>query len=171
MQRRIALAIALAFTIVTSFSVITVGARTGLFGDDASGEEPPKAVVPAASPAVPTAAAQVAPYVPEPIVVTEYVYVDEPAPVAPSSGGQTQALAADSATSAAAGATSVPDQPAPVDPTVAPPPPTAAPPTAAPPSQSHEDDDDEDERESEDEHEEEDEDEHEEVHEDDEDDD
>ena len=157
MQRRIALAVALAFTIVTSFSVITVGARSELFGDDASGEEPPAAVLLGASPVEPTAApAQVAPYAPEPIVVTAYVYVDEPAPLAPLSGGQTQALAADPATSAAAGATSVPNQPAPVDPTVAPPP-TAAPPAATPPAQGR--DDDEDERESDDEHEEEDEDE------------
>ncbi len=87
MPRRIALALALALTVVTTFSIVVVGARTGLFGGDDSAEADQQfaAVAPPTNtpipppPAEPTQQAW-APR--EPVYVTEYVYVDEPAPAA-----------------------------------------------------------------------------------------
>ncbi|MBI5287367.1 MAG: hypothetical protein HY873_00135, partial [Chloroflexi bacterium] len=80
MQRRIALALSLAITIITTFSIVTVGARTGLFGDGDSAAAieqiaetaPPPVDVPVEQPAQP-APAYAAPA--DPVVVTEYVYV------------------------------------------------------------------------------------------------
>jgi hypothetical protein len=98
MQRRVALAIALALTIVTAFSIIVVGTRTGLFGNDHSAAavaEFTAATVPAAPSATPSPP-QVAAQAPDPIVVTEYVYLDEPAPAAarPQNGAAPSAASA-----------------------------------------------------------------------------
>jgi hypothetical protein len=76
MQRRIALALALAFTTVVVFSMVAVGANAGFFSDakkkastqNARAYEQPAAADPSASGAQPAAAPQ---------VVTDYVYLDE----------------------------------------------------------------------------------------------
>ena len=79
MTRRLALAVALAFTTVVTFAMVAIGAQAGLFGGGSDG-----APVDAAAGQTPT---------PEPTVITEYIYVDQtvtPGPGnAPSQGGST----------------------------------------------------------------------------------
>lgn len=167
MQRRIALAISLALTVVTTFSVITVGAKAGVFGNGSTADAQPHAIEEtspgiAPDPTQPPVAAPPA-AAPEPIVITEYVYVDEsvaaPVPNVPVvSAGQFAAAAAVQETTSSPASDSVPASEVPA-PTQAPLP-TAT--TSAPPA-SHEDDDDHDQRDDdehddrhEDEHEEED---------------
>ena len=81
MPRRIALALALAFTTVVTVAIIGVGAQAGMFSshNSAKAEEPLAEAAPAEAAAsvtpveeAPPAAAQ------DPIIVTEYVYIDEP---------------------------------------------------------------------------------------------
>ncbi len=79
MQRRIALALALAFTTVVVFSMVAVGANAGFFSDakkkastqNAQASEQPAAADPGASSAQPAGQAGA------PQVVTDYVYLDE----------------------------------------------------------------------------------------------
>ncbi len=86
MPRRIAMALALAFTVVVTVAIVGVGAQAGMFSNhkDATAEEQ-YAETPADTP-VPAPAVNQAPPAPrDPIIVTEYVYVDEPGrPAAPS---------------------------------------------------------------------------------------
>ena len=82
MPRRIALALALAITTVVTFAVIAVGAQAGIFSADHAAKAEGIADTPAdaAVPEPPAeSAAAPAPALPEPIVITEYVYVDETA--------------------------------------------------------------------------------------------
>jgi len=82
MPRRIALALALAITTVVTFAVIAVGAQAGIFSADHAAKAEVIADTPAdATVAEPPAesAAPEAPVLPDPIIVTEYVYVDETA--------------------------------------------------------------------------------------------
>ena len=71
MTRRLALAVALAFTTVVTFALVAIGAQAGLFGGRSDGA-PADA---AAGQATPTA---------EPTVITEYRYIDVTA--TPSAG-------------------------------------------------------------------------------------
>ena len=64
MTRRLALAVALAFTTVVTFAMVAIGAQAGLFGGGSDGA-PADA---AAGEATPT---------PEPTVITEYIYIDQ----------------------------------------------------------------------------------------------
>lgn len=87
MSRRIALALAFAFTTVVTFAIIAVGTTTGLFaGDDGGGasaatEASPEDVAGALLYLAATSGApEQAPADAAPNVITEYVYVDEPAP-------------------------------------------------------------------------------------------
>jgi serine/threonine-protein kinase len=100
MPRRLALAVALALTSVATFGIIAVAAQTGMFGDHHP--KTAQAVAqPSAAPNVPPAAPMDVPPTATPVVVTDYVYVDDPthAPeVQPSA-------AAPSATSVPASAT------------------------------------------------------------------
>ena len=79
MTRRLALAVALAFTTVVTFALVAIGAQAGLFGGGGKDGAPADA---AAGLATPTA---------EPTVITEYIYVDQtvtPVPSGePSQGG------------------------------------------------------------------------------------
>jgi len=82
MPRRIALALALAITTVVTFAVIAVGAQAGIFSADhaAKAEGNADLSADATVPEVPAEpAAPEAPILPDPIIVTEYVYVDETA--------------------------------------------------------------------------------------------
>ncbi len=77
MDRRLALAVALALTSVATFGVIAVAAQTGFFGD-----HPPKTAQAVAQPTaahsdLPVPPTDVAPTA-TPVVVTDYVYVDDP---------------------------------------------------------------------------------------------
>jgi hypothetical protein len=77
MPRRLALAVALALTSIATFGIIAVAAQTGMFG-----EHRPTAVQaveqPAVAPTEPPAAPTDAPPPATPVVVTDYVYVDDP---------------------------------------------------------------------------------------------
>ena len=78
MTRRLALAVALAFTTVVTFALVAIGAQAGLFGGGGKDGAPADA---AAGQATPTA---------EPTVITEYIYVDQtvtPVPSGASSQG------------------------------------------------------------------------------------
>jgi hypothetical protein len=78
MPRRIALALSLAFTVVVSVAVAGIGARSGLFGSTQHPQPANAAVVTApAPPQASAAAAPRAPQAPDPVVVTQYVYVDD----------------------------------------------------------------------------------------------
>lgn len=78
MQRRIALSLSLAFTTVVMFAMVTVGAQAGFFGEHKTANA---SQVGAAVPA-PTDVPPAAPVQDDPLIVTDYVYVDEPgAPV------------------------------------------------------------------------------------------
>jgi hypothetical protein len=80
MHRRLALAFSLAFTTVVTFGVIAVGAQVGVFS---AGHQNASAEVAAPAPTdVPPAPPTAAPTPQEPIVVTQYDYVDvqDPAP-------------------------------------------------------------------------------------------
>lgn len=78
MQRRIALSLSLAFTTVVMFAMVTVGAQAGFFGEHKTANA---SQVGAAVPA-PTDVPPAAPVQEDPLIVTDYVYVDEPgAPV------------------------------------------------------------------------------------------
>ncbi|MBI5284742.1 MAG: hypothetical protein HY874_06575 [Chloroflexi bacterium] len=82
MPRRIALALALAITTVVTFAVIAVGAQAGIFSADHAAKAEVIEDVPAdtTAPEVPAESAEPqAPALPEPVVITEYVYVDETA--------------------------------------------------------------------------------------------
>ena len=98
MQRRISLAVALAFTTVVTFAVIAIGAQAGVFSEhkasNAAAEEAP-AVAPADAAAAPGDAPVSAPQV---IVETEYVDVQDP----PAAGNPSAANPAPSATVRAA---------------------------------------------------------------------
>ena len=78
MTRRLALAVALAFTTVVTFALVAIGAQAGMFGGGGKDGSPADAVAGQA----PT---------PEPTVITEYIYVDQtvtPVPSGePSQGG------------------------------------------------------------------------------------
>src|SRR3990172_2989304 len=83
MTRRLALAVALAFTTVVTFALVAIGAQAGLFGDGGKDSAPAEASVgETATGQTPT---------PEPTVVTEYIYIDQTvtpeAGSAPSQGG------------------------------------------------------------------------------------
>jgi hypothetical protein len=72
MTRRLALAVALAFTTVVTFALVAVGAQAGLFGGGGKDGAPADA-----------AAGQQA--TPEPTVITEYIYIDQTATPGPGS--------------------------------------------------------------------------------------
>jgi len=80
MTRRLALALALAFTTVVTFAMLAIGAQAGMFG----GGEKDGSPVDAAASQTPTL---------EPTVITEYIYIDQtatPGPGdAPSQSGST----------------------------------------------------------------------------------
>lgn len=87
MSKRVSLALALALTTLVTFGVVVMGARAGYFGGgdgesavapvDAAEQVTWEETVPAVDETVPEEAAPV--ITTEPQVVTEYVYVDEPA--------------------------------------------------------------------------------------------
>ena len=81
MTRRMALAVALAFTTVVTFALVAIGAQAGLFGDGGKDGAPAEASVgETATGQTPT---------PEPTVITEYIYIDQT--VTPeASGGSSQ---------------------------------------------------------------------------------
>lgn len=74
MQRRIALSLSLAFTTVVMFAMVAVGAQAGFFSEQRRAAASP--AVASAGAATDTVAAAPAPE--DPIIVTDYVYVDEP---------------------------------------------------------------------------------------------
>jgi len=74
MQRRIALSLSLAFTTVVMFAMVAVGAQAGFFSEQRSAAASP--AVASAGAATDTVAA--APVPEDPIIVTDYVYIDEP---------------------------------------------------------------------------------------------
>ena len=82
MTRRLALAVALAFTTVVTFALLAIGAQAGMFGGGGKDGAP----VDAAAGQTPT---------PEPTVITEYIYIDQtvtPGPSgAPSQGSPSSA--------------------------------------------------------------------------------
>ena len=87
MTRRLALAVALAFTTVVTFALVAIGAQAGLFGGGGKDGAPADA---AAGQATPTA---------EPTVITEYIYIDQtvtPGPADAPSQGSSGNTAADS---------------------------------------------------------------------------
>jgi hypothetical protein len=131
MQRRLALAVALAFTTLVTFGVVVFGAQHGVFSDkkasaqDAVVEAP--ADTPAPEPTVAEPPAQ-APAPLEPVVLTRYVYVDDPAPAAtaappPAAVASTPAASPTATPTRAASPTALPSAT-----------PTEVPPTAAPSS-------------------------------------
>jgi len=76
MTRRLALAVALAFTTVVTFALVAIGAQAGLFGDGGKDGAPAEASVgETATPQTPGG---------EPTVVTEYIYIDQTVTPAPS---------------------------------------------------------------------------------------
>ena len=76
MTRRLALAVALAFTTVVTFALVAIGAQAGLFGDGGKDGAPAEASVgETATPQTPAA---------EPTVVTEYIYIDQTVTPSPS---------------------------------------------------------------------------------------
>ena len=75
MTRRLALAVALAFTTVVTFALVAIGAQAGLFGDGGKDGKPAEASVAETLGQTPT---------PEPTVVTEYIYVDQTVTPVPS---------------------------------------------------------------------------------------
>ena len=81
MTRRLALAVALAFTTVVTFALVAIGAQAGLFGDGGKDGQPAEASVgETATGQTPT---------PQPTIVTEYIYIDQT--VTPeASGGSSQ---------------------------------------------------------------------------------
>lgn len=136
MQRRVALAIALALTVITVFSIVAVGTRGSLFSRKSDGEA--QAIAPSPIPIPPTTAPAVVPpqSAPEPVVITEYVYRDVSVPAPGGFQPSAQQVAAPQVPVAAAPTAPGTDNPEPTQP-AAPPPsatPRAAPPTAAPPS-------------------------------------
>jgi len=128
MQRRLALAVALAFTTLVTFGVMVFGAQNGIFSDkkaaaqDAVAEPPPDTPEAASAAAAPPAPA---PAQLEPLVQTRYVYVDDPAPAGPppASVASTPAASPTATPTRSASATALPAATA-----------TAIPPTAAPSS-------------------------------------
>jgi|CXWL01.1.fsa_nt_gi hypothetical protein len=157
MHRRIALAISLALTVITAFSVVTVGAKAGIFsGGSTAGAEPQvlEQLLPTAAPTEPQPV--VAPALPpDPIVITEYVYIDEPAPANPAQAQRREAAVASTGKVAAAAVDQQATAPGAADtamtPTEAPAPTSTGVPSATRPAAR---DDDEDEREDEDDDEE-----------------
>ena len=87
MTRRLALAVALAFTTVVTFALVAIGAQAGLFGGGGNDGAPAEASVGE------TATGRTA--TPEPTVITEYIYIDQTvtpeAGSAPSPGGSDSA--------------------------------------------------------------------------------
>ncbi|TAK55336.1 MAG: hypothetical protein EPO22_14620 [Dehalococcoidia bacterium] len=78
MHRRLALACSLAFTTIVTFGIIAVGAQVGIFS---AGHPEASAEVAAPAPTdVPPAPPTAAPPPQDPIVVTQYDYVDVPDP-------------------------------------------------------------------------------------------
>jgi len=71
MTRRLALAVALAFTTVVTFAMVAIGAQAGFFGGGGSDGAPAAASVGE----TPT---------PEPTVITEYIYIDQTVTPGPS---------------------------------------------------------------------------------------
>lgn len=71
MTRRLALAVALAFTTVVTFAMVAIGAQAGFFGGGNDGA-PAEAV----AGQTPT---------PEPTVITEYIYIDQTVTPGPGS--------------------------------------------------------------------------------------
>lgn len=154
MQRRFALAAALAFTIVVTAGVLALGSAASWFG----GGKKPASAQPAVASAQPAQSAPQAPAPaeapPDPIYRTEYVYLDQPAangarasaprPAVPAPQDQTAAQGAAptvvATAPAAPSATPAPQPTSPPAPTApAPHPPTATPPpppTQAPPPPS-----------------------------------
>lgn len=145
MQRRFALASALAFTIVVTFALIVVGSNGGLFRHSRHSQAGAAAQ---ASPEEIAAALQyLASAAAVPTPVTEYVYVDAPAPpptvryvtvpgsAQPQPQGQTQQPATGGATDpplqSASPAAPTP-RPAPTSTAIPPAPPPTSPPPAGP---------------------------------------
>jgi hypothetical protein len=82
MTRRMALAAALAFTTIVTFSVVVFGAQHGVFSDKKASRQA-VAEPPADTPEPEATATRVPPPAPlAPVVLTRYVYVDDPAPEA-----------------------------------------------------------------------------------------
>jgi hypothetical protein len=139
MQRRLALALSLAFTTIVTFAVVTVGAQAGFFSDHPTVNASQVAAdVPAQDPSV-VDAATAAPAEQDPLIVTDYVYMDETA--VPATVHSTSAASPQPATPAppvqpklqsSANADPTAVQPSPVtEPTRAPDPTQAAVPTHA----------------------------------------
>jgi len=128
MQRRLALALSLAFTTIVTFGVIAVGAQTGIFGGGHTEKAQQTAVE--QSPEPPTPAPTVAPAPPTPVIITEYVYVDEPAPVRAAAAPPQEPVTGLSAPTQAAEATPTSEPPTPV---------TDAQPAPPPHEEEHED--------------------------------
>lgn len=129
MQRRFALAAALAFTIVVTFAVVTLGTRARLFGADTK-REAAQALADAQPSAAPPTAASAPPAQPQ--VVTEYVYVDAPGGARQVAAPAAQQAAAQSPAPAAPAGVPTQAPPTPAPPTVRPGPTQAPPPTTAP---------------------------------------
>jgi len=80
MTRRLALAVALAFTTVVTFAMVAIGAQAGLFGDAGKDGAPADASAGETIGQTPS---------PEATVITEYIYIDQT--VTPeASGGSSQ---------------------------------------------------------------------------------
>ena len=137
MQRRIAIALSLAFTTIVTFGIIVVGTQGGFFGARKSSQRA-AASAPAAS------VTQSAPPPQDPLVVTSYMYVDQtavpvgvrvprpasPNPASPEAGTPPQSKPADQNTPPAPQPSPRPAPTRAAEPT--PPPPTAAPVTSTP---------------------------------------
>ena len=146
MQRRFALAISLALTTVVTFGIIVVGAQAGFF----NGHKGASAEQVSAGPLVQnTAPPRVSDAQPaanqDPLVVTDYVYIDQtPVPIrvratraTSSTAPPPQGLTAQSkpTTPSSSDATQPGDPTQPAKPSTGDPSPAAVPPASAPPSQ------------------------------------
>jgi len=129
MSRRISLALALAFTTIVTFAVIALGAQAGIFSASKPSTAAATVQDAATTTPAPPAVAQDAPAAADPVVITNYVYVED-TPVAgrPAPAQADPTSAAQPASTPRAGGTPT-ASPAPAQ-TAAPSPTTAAAPTA-----------------------------------------
>lgn len=79
MTRRVALALAVALTTVVTFAVVATGQEVGMFGGAGAGEDTSASAHQQLSTPTPTP-------IMEPDVITEYIYLDEPAAPTPQAG-------------------------------------------------------------------------------------
>ncbi|HYM15585.1 MAG TPA: hypothetical protein VEZ14_08495 [Dehalococcoidia bacterium] len=82
MTRRIALAVALTLTTITTFGIVALAAQTGMFGAPPS--KTTSVLARHAVPPPPSATSAPPAPTPTPIVITDYIYIDDPTAVPPT---------------------------------------------------------------------------------------